>query len=101
MPAGILSLALLFSACGSTSDGALTGTVRRCTEYLGSIEVHVYQGTKLIASQSVQAGHNYRFTLRPGIYRLSTGTAAQGVFPSVKVHSGSTAIQNLPPQLCM
>ena len=96
---GVLSITLGLDACGSSSNGLITGTASSCFNYRSGQQetLKVYQGNVLVASERLPIGTTYKFTLPPGQYLISGSVSGRY---SVALPKGETVHMNLPPNLC-
>jgi hypothetical protein len=74
--------------------GVLAGTAGECSgppdQPAHSVQVIVYRGSRVVENQTKLGSHTFRFSLAPGIYRVTTDQSY--VIPvNVVVHSGVVA----------
>jgi hypothetical protein len=97
--AAMMGLALSFAACTSNTPtpGVVTGTAQACAgsapgELAPShVKVQLYSGSTLVASETVPAGSDYRFSVAPGSYQVEGWWGSKAVV----VRAGHVVTRNI------
>jgi CubicO group peptidase (beta-lactamase class C family) len=91
--------ALTLAACTTSTVkpiGVVTGVAYACQGLalppgdVLHVKVGLYSGPRLVTSETVRSGAKYRFSVSPGVYRLTGWWGSKGVI----VRAGNTAFAN-------
>jgi hypothetical protein len=105
--AAMVAIALTLAACTTSTvrpTGVVAGVASACQglalqagESL-PVEVSLYSGSSLIASETVRSGSKYRFSVTPGSYRVTGWWGSKGA----TVRAGRIAAANfMIPKMCI
>ena len=96
-------------ACGSSARGTVTGAVPICygpgpnTNLTPEVTVFVRQNGRLVTKKRFRSDENrprpYRFTLKPGVYSLTSSSDRDAI--TIRVRSGHTTHADLPSPGCL